>query len=65
MGNKRYESSSNGTTRKVRSSGNSIQYDKFTNRSGSNKGHDHSGMVIDFVRGVARIFGGGENQRKR
>ena len=62
---KNYESNSNGETRKVRSSGDSIRYDKFTSRPGSAKNHDHSGIVIDFVKGVARIFGSGENVGKK
>jgi len=62
---KKYESHSKGVTRKTRSSGNAVRYDKFTNRPGSTKGHDHSGMIVDFVKGVAKIFGSGENLGKK
>lgn len=65
MGNKKYVSSKNGVTRKVRSKGNTIQFDKFTSRSGSKKGKDHSGMILDFGKGIVKIFGSGENLGKK
>lgn len=61
----KFKSKSNGEIRTSRSNNSSIRYDKYIDRPGSKKGHDHSGMVVDFIKGVVKIFGSGENLGKR
>lgn len=62
----KYRSKSpNGDVRKSRSSNLGVKYDKYTMKPGSKKGHDHSGMIVDFAKGIAKIFGSGENLGKK